>query len=73
MFAFKKKYFLIIENTKDINLRNIKKYNKFIIIYRNLSNKENLENLIKFRKQCRLKLVKFFVANDIKLGVFILL
>ena len=71
MFAFKKKYFLIIENTKDINLRNIKKYNKFIIIYRNLSNKENLENLIKFRKQCRLKLVKFFVANDIKLGVLL--
>ena len=71
MFAFKKKYFLIIENTKDINLRNIKKYNKFIIIYRNVSNKENLENLIRFRKQCRLKLIKFFVANDTKLSVLL--
>ena len=35
MFAFKKKYFLIIENIKDIDLKNIKKRNKFIIIYRN--------------------------------------
>ena len=71
MFAFKKKYFLIIESTKDINLRNIKKYNKFIVIYRNPSNTESLEILIRFRKQCRLKLVKFFVANDIKLGALL--
>ena len=35
MFAFKKKYFLIIESIKDINLRNIKKHNKLstIIIF----------------------------------------
>ena len=36
MFILKKKYFLIIESIKDINLKNIKKRNKFIIIYRNL-------------------------------------
>ena len=41
MFAFKKKYFLIIESIKDLNLRNIKKYNKFLIIYRNTKTKEN--------------------------------
>jgi len=35
MFAFKKKYFLIIESIKDIDLRDIKKNNKLIIIYRN--------------------------------------
>ena len=71
MFAFKKKYFLIIESTKDINLSNIKKYNKFIIIYRNSNKKESLENLIRFRKKCRLKLIKFFVANDMKLSVLL--
>jgi thiamine-phosphate pyrophosphorylase len=69
MFAIKKKYFLIIENTKDINLSNIKKYNKFIIIYRNSNNKETLEDLLKFRKKCRLRLIKFFVANDMKLSI----
>ena len=69
MFAFKKKYFLIIESIKDINLRNIKKYGKFVIIYRNQSNKEDIEDLKRFRKKCRLKLIKFFVANDLKLCV----
>ena len=71
MFAFKKKYFLIIESTKDINLGDIKKYNKFIIIYRNSDKKESLENLIRFRKKCRLKLIKFFVANDMRLSVLL--
>ena len=49
MFAFKKKYFLIIESIKDINLRNIKKYNKFLIIYRNQGIKENISDLAKFK------------------------
>ena len=35
MFILKKKYFLIIENIKDIDLKNIKIRNKFSIIYRN--------------------------------------
>ena len=35
MFSFKNKYFLIIENIKDLDLRNIKLINKYIIIYRN--------------------------------------
>ena len=35
MFILKKKYFLIIESIKDIDLKNIKKRNKFVIIYRN--------------------------------------
>tara|TARA_B100000767_G_scaffold150764_1_gene141958 strand:- start:8912 stop:9487 length:576 start_codon:yes stop_codon:yes gene_type:complete len=69
MFVLKKKYFLIIQSIKDINLRNIKKYNKFVIIYRNQSNKEDIEDLKRFRKECRLKLIKFFVANDINLCV----
>ena len=51
MFAFKKKYFLIIESIKDFELKNIKKNNKFIIIYRRNNKKiENIDELKKFRK-----------------------
>ena len=63
MFAVKDKYFLIIESIKNLNVREIKQYNKFIIIYRNIET-ENLDELKRFRKQCKLKLIKFFVAND---------
>ena len=69
MFAFKKKYFLIIESIKDINLRNIKKHNKYSIIYRNKQYKENFNQLLKFRKKCRLKIIDFYVANNIKLSI----
>ena len=68
MFALKKKYYLIIESIKDINLRNIKRYNKFIIIYRNQDTNDDINDLIKFRKECKLKLIEFYVANDVKLG-----
>ena len=68
MFAFKNKYFLIIESIKDLNLRNIKRLNKFNIIYRN-KNKENIEDLRKFRNLCKVKLIRFFVANDVNLAV----
>ena len=50
MFILKSKYYFLIENTKDIDLRNIKRPNKFIIIYRNLKNIEKKEDLLKFRK-----------------------
>ena len=69
MFLFKKRYYLIIENTKDINLKNIKKRNKFVIIYRNNKNLDDLENLFKFRKLCKLKSIEFFVANNARLAV----
>ena len=68
MFAKKKKYFLIIENTKDIDLRNIKVRNKFSIIYRNHKNQENYNNLIEFSQNCRSKNIKFYVANDLTLA-----
>ena len=69
MFILKKKYYLIIENIKDINLKNIKKRNKFVIIYRNNKNIDKEENLLKFRRICKLKSIKFFVANNIHLAV----
>ena len=68
MLAFKKHYFLIIESTKYFDLRNIKKLNKFTIIYRNNGKKEKKEEIIKFRNNCRLKQVKFLVANDLNLA-----
>ena len=69
MFALKKKYYLIIESIKDINLENIKKHKKFVIIYRNRQNSESREELLKFRRSCKLKLINFYVANDYKLAV----
>ncbi len=65
----KKKYFLIIESIKDIDLKNIKKRHKFSIIYRNKNNTENLTELQKFRKSCKSKSIEFFVGNDLKLAV----
>jgi thiamine-phosphate pyrophosphorylase len=66
MFIFKKKYFFIIESIKDINLKNIKNFGKYSIIYRNNS-PENIEKLKIFRKECKIKRIPFFVANDVDL------
>jgi len=71
MLAFKKKYFFIIQNIEDINLNNIKKNNKFVIILRNQKSKDNIDSLIKFRKKCKIKGIEFFVANNSKLAVLL--
>ena len=55
MFTYKNKYFLIIESIKDIDLRNIKLINKYIIIYRNNGKIENIDKLIRFRRNCKSK------------------
>ncbi len=68
MFAFKNKYFLIIESIKDIDIKNIKLINKYIIIYRNNSKIDNINELIKFRQYCRSKKIDFFVSNNTKLS-----
>ena len=70
MFIIKKKYFLFIERIKDIDLSNIKK-KKFVIIYRSYKTQDSLENLIKFRRECFRKKIKFYMANDMKLCVFL--
>jgi thiamine monophosphate synthase len=69
MFIIKNKYFLIIENIKDIDLENIKIRNKFFIIYRNNNKIDKLSNLLRFRQKCRSKSIKFFIANSIKLAI----
>ena len=67
MFIIKKKYYLYIENTSDIDLKTIKKSKKIFIIYRNRDIKEDVKTICKFRKHCARKGFKFYVANNIKL------
>ncbi len=71
MFAFKKNYFLIIENTKDIDLSNVKKRNKFTIIFRNQQIKEKYNVLLKFRHDCKQRGISFYIANNVKLAKLI--
>ena len=71
MYAFKNKYFLIIQSIKDINLENIKKRNKFSIIYRYKNSIDNLPDLLNFRRFCKLKSIKFYVANNVGLAIFL--
>ena len=53
MIAYKKKYFLYIENTKDIDLSNLKLPNKFVIIYRNQNKSKDFNRLLAFRRKCK--------------------
>ena len=69
MFIIKNKYFLIVESIKDIDLKNIKIRNKFLVIYRNKKRTDELIDLFKFRQKCRVKAIKFYVANNIKLAI----
>ena len=71
MLTKKNNYFLIIENIKDIDLKNIKIRNKFSIIYRNNNKIDNLRNLLEFRRKCKLKAIKFYIANNNNLAVFL--
>ena len=69
MFILKKKYYLIIESIKDFDLKKIKKRNKFVIIYRKNKDSEKIEDLLKFRKSCKIKSIEFFIANNLALAV----
>ena len=66
MFILKKKYFFIIESIKDIELKNIKNFGKFNIIYRNKI-PENINKLRTFRLDCKSKKIPLLVANNIDL------
>ena len=69
MFSIKNKYFVIIENIKDIDLKNIKKNKKISIIYRNNNKLDNIHDLLRFRKTCKLKSIEFYIANDLSLAI----
>ncbi len=68
MFSFKKNYYLIIENTKDIDLSKVKKRNKFTIIFRNQQIKEKYRVLLNFKRNCKQRGINLYVANNIKLA-----
>jgi thiamine monophosphate synthase len=70
MFIIKNNYYLYIENTMSINLDRFRKNKKIIIIYRNNGNLENYNKIVVFRKKCRIKKFKFYIANDVKLARF---
>ena len=68
MFIHKKRYFFIAENIRNINLENIKKLNKFNIIYRTNKLKDKKTDLLKFRNLCKRKRINFYVANNLQLS-----
>ncbi len=71
MFILKKNYFLIIENIKDINLKNIKIRNKFSVIYRNKNKIDKISDLLRFRQLCKLKGISLFIANNLNLALLL--
>ena len=66
MFILKKKYFFIIESIKDIELKNIKNFGKFSIIYRNKI-PENINKIKSFRLDCKSRKIPLLIANNIDL------
>ena len=69
MFASKNNYYLYIENTKTLNLSLIKKRNKFTIIYRNNNKQENIDQLKRFRNECKKRSIKFYIANNLNAAI----
>ena len=67
MLVFKKKYYLFVQNTRDLNLNLIKIRGKFNIIYRNLKSKEKIETLRIYRNNCKKNGVNLYIANDTNL------
>ena len=68
MFIKKEAYYFYTNNTKNINLNLIKKNINIIIIYRNNSKTESTNDIIKFRKSCKMYGFKFYVANNYNLA-----
>ena len=68
MFIIKNNYYLYIENTMSINLDFLRNNKKIIIIYRNNGNSEKYTKVNTFRKKCKAKNFKFYVANNYRLA-----
>ena len=64
MLVLKKKYYLFVENTRELNLNLIKIRNKFNIIYRNNNSEEKIKDLLSFRKNCKKNGINFYISND---------
>ena len=63
MFIIKENYYLYIQNLKDIDVSALKVANKFNIILRHPKNNE-INKIINFRKKCKYKRIKFYIANN---------
>ena len=68
MIIIKKKYYLYIENIKDLDIDLLKTNKKINIILRNIKNNK-IKDIIKFRKKCKNKKMKFFIANNPKFAI----
>jgi thiamine monophosphate synthase len=69
MVIIKNNYYLYIENTHSVNLDVIKKNIKISIIYRNNISEEKYQKINDFRKKCKIKNFKFYVANNYELAM----
>ena len=67
MVIIKKNYFLYIENIKDLDVESLRTNKKMIIILRNVKNNKITE-IIKFRKKCKNKKLKFYIANNLEIA-----
>jgi thiamine monophosphate synthase len=67
MIIIKKKYYLYIENIADLNIDLLRANKKISIILRNIKNNE-INQIIKFRKKCKNKQIKFYIANNLKVA-----
>ena len=66
MVIIKKNYFLYIENIRELEINLLKNSKKINIILRNKKNNK-IEEIIKFRKKCKNKKIRFYIANNLKL------
>jgi thiamine monophosphate synthase len=65
MIIIKKKYYLYIENITELNIDLLKINKKINVILRNIKNNK-ISEILKFRKKCNNKKIKFYIANDLR-------
>jgi thiamine monophosphate synthase len=63
MFIIKNYYYLYIENIKDLNIDILKNNKKINIILRNFKI-NTISELIKYKKKCERRNIKFYIANN---------
>ena len=68
MVIIKNNYYLYIQNTASINLDYLRNNKKITIIYRNNENVEQYTKIYAFRKKCKVKNFKFYIANNYALA-----
>tara|TARA_B110000971_G_scaffold221488_1_gene268839 strand:+ start:1598 stop:2158 length:561 start_codon:yes stop_codon:yes gene_type:complete len=68
MVIIKNNYYLYIQNTASINLDYLRNNKKITIIYRNNENVEQYTKIYAFRKKCKVKNFKFYIANNYELA-----